>query len=219
MDLRNIAQTMLFKGMTEEELKLALTELKAKERTYSKDSLILHAGDRTDLMGLVLSGSVTIESSDIWGNLTILSHVGAGQFFAETYAMLPGEVLSVDVKANEDSKILLLNIMRALNISESCSWKEKLTANLLMITANKNLTLSKRSFHTSIKSARGRILSYLNAVSLQAGSRDFYIPFDRQQMADYLNLERTNMSKELGKMRDEGLIEFRKNHFRLLTSD
>lgn len=85
-----------------------------------------------------------------------------------------------------------------------------------MISAHRNLTLTGRSFHTSPKSARGRILSYLNAVSLQKHSVEFDIPFDRQQLADYLNLERTNMSKELGKMQREGIIECRKNHFKLI---
>jgi CRP-like cAMP-binding protein len=95
-------------------------------------------------------------------------------------------------------------------------WKEKLLKNLLLITSRKNLHLSGRSFHTSPKSCRGRLLSYLNAVSLQKGSSEFDIPFDRQQLADYLNLERTNMSKELSRMQKEGILECRKSHFKLL---
>ena len=95
----------------------------------------------------------------------------------------------------------------------------KLTANLLSISANKNLALTGRSFHTAPKSARARIMAYLNTVSLQKRSREFDIPFDRQQLADYLNLERSAMSKELGRMRDEGLIRTRKNHFVLLEAE
>ena len=223
MDTRTISSTMLFKGITEKETGLALKELKAHERTYAKGSLILHAGDTTDYMGLVIFGGVTIETNDIWGNCTILSHVGPGQFFAETYAMLPGEVLLVDVKASDDCTILFLDIggllgPSSIDISGDPSWKQKLIRNLLIITANKNLTLSGRSFHTSPKSARARILSYLNSVSLRKHSSEFDIPFDRQQMADYLNLERTNMSKELTRMKQDGILECRKNHFRLIRS-
>ena len=89
-------------------------------------------------------------------------------------------------------------------------------SSILTISLHKNLALSGRSFHTAPKSARGRILAYLSSVSLKKHSREFDIPFDRQQLADYLNLERTNMSKELSKMRKEGLIDFKKSHFRLI---
>ena len=216
MDINLIKENALFKNMTDEEIQLCLEELKAQEKKYKKGSLIMQAGNLTDIMGLVLSGSVTIESNDIWGNCTILSHVAKGQFFAETYAILPNEVMLVDVRANDDCQILFITVGNLLKLNNTTPWKEKLTRNLLIISAHKNLALSGRSFHTAPKSARGRILSYLNTVSLQKGTNEFDIPFDRQQLADYLNLERTNMSKELGKMKNEEIIEFRKSHFRLL---
>lgn len=122
----------------------------------------------------------------------------------------------VDVRTNEDCRILFLYVGFLTDRSFSASWKEKILKNLLLISSHKNLALSGRSFHTSPKSCRGRLLSYLNSVSMQKRSLEFDIPFDRQQLADYLNLERTNMSKELGKMRDEGIILFRKNHFKLI---
>ena len=174
----------------------------------------MDAGTGTRQMGLVLSGSVTIESNDMWGNRTILSHVGVGQCFAETYALLPGEPMLVDVTANEPCRILLLQIQGLPGRRES--WAGKLLANLLMISVQKNLHLSWRSFHTAPKTIRGRVQSYLNAVSLQTGSRTFDVPFDRQQLADYLNVERTALSKELGKMQKEGLLTVRKNRFCLL---
>ena len=141
----------------------------------------------------------------------------AGGFFAETYAWLCDEVVLVDVVANEECRILFLTvaILRGLSLARE-PWAAKLTANLLSISAQKNLALTGRSFHTAPKSARARIMAYLNTVALQMQSREFDIPFDRQQLADYLNLERSAMSKELGRMRDEGLIRTRKNHFTLL---
>ena len=215
MDTKTLKDNVLFMGLTDDEMTDCLKELKAAEKAYKKDSLILHAGDLTKRMGLVLSGSVTIESNDIWGNCTILSHIGKGQFFAETYALL-NEVMLVDVKANEDCRILFLNVGGLFGNTAS-SWKSKVTSNLLMISLHKNLALSGRSIHTSPKSARGRILSYLNTVALQKRTNEFDIPFDRQQLANYLNLERTNMSKELTRMKNDGIIECRKNHFRLLN--
>ena len=216
MEIETLGKTALFRSMTEEEIHLCLKELRSQEKKYKKGTVIMHAGSLTDRMGLVLSGSVTIESNDVWGNCTILSHVGSGQFFAETYALLPDEVMLVDVRANEDCNILFVTVGGLFKSRISSTWKDKLTRNLLMISAHKNLTLSGRSFHTAPKSARGRILSYLNTVSLQKHTNEFDIPFDRQQLADYLNLERTNMSKELGRMQREGIIECRKSHFKLL---
>ena len=215
MNLTELADIVLFRGMTEDELQNCLRELKAEQKEYKKGMLLLHAGDVTERMGLVLSGSVTIESNDVWGNCTILSHVGPGQFFAETYAILPGEVMPVDVRANEDSSILFLTSGPVFRKNPDTPWMNKMIRNLLLVSAHKNLTLSKRSFHTAPKSIRGRVMSYLNSVSLKAGSREFDIPFDRQQLADYLNLERTALSKELGRMQREGLLSFRKNHFLL----
>ena len=211
-----LKKSILFKGMTDPERDECLLTLNAHRKSYKKGDAILHAGNQTDQMGMVLSGSVTIESNDMWGNRTILNHVGTGQFFAETYALLIEEVMLVDVVANENCQILFINIGKLILNMQNAAWSHKLYRNLLLISAYKNLTLSGRSFHTAPKSARGRILAYLNTVSLQKRSTEFDIPFDRQQLADYLNLERTNMSKELTRMRREGFIECRKNHFNLL---
>ena len=217
MEISELNRYTLFRGLSEEEISHALHQLRAQEKQYGKDSIILSAGQPTERMGLVLKGSITIESNDLWGNRTILSHVGEGGFFAETYAWLCDEVVLVDVVANEECRILFLTvaILRGLSLARE-PWAAKLTANLLSISAQKNLALTGRSFHIAPKSARARIMAYLNTVALQMQSREFDIPFDRQQLADYLNLERSAMSKELGRMRDEGLIRTRKNHFTLM---
>jgi len=215
-----LQRSMLFRGLTGDEISAALDFLHAEVRKYKKGAGILHAGLTTDRMGLVLEGSVTIENNDMWGNRTILSHVGKGQFFAETYAYLPDEPLLVDVVANENCRILFLRTGSLHGSSYlSAPWLMAFVSNLLRISAHKNLTLSGRSFHTAPKTIRGRVMSYLNTVSLQMGSHEFDIPFDRQQLADYLNLERSALSKELGKMRRDGLISVRKNHFILHHSD
>lgn len=214
MDINIIADTALFRGMTESELSAALESLNAAEKKYRKGSIILHAGSLTDLMGIVLEGGVTIESNDVWGDRTILSHVGAGGFFAETYAILSDEPMLVNVVADSDCRIVFLkagNVRHGFH--ERTGWESKFIFNLLTISAHKNLALSGRSFHTAPKTIRGRVSSYLSSVSLRTGKTEFDIPFDRQQMADYLNLERTALSKELRKMKDDGLIDFRKNHF------
>ena len=218
VDSDKLKENIIFNGMTPDEIDQALNELCAIEKAYKKNSLILRAGDITDSLGLVLSGSVTIESNDMWGNRTILSNVDEGGFFAETYALLENEPLLVDVMANENCRILFFKVGSLKKLKSNMNlWSFKLISNLLMISANKNLHLSGRSFHTSPKTIRGRVMAYLNSVSLKKGSNEFDIPFDRQQLADYLNLERSALSKELGKMKKDGLIEVRKNHFKLMS--
>jgi len=215
MDMISIQKAAIFSGMDETEVYEALLFLHAEEKPFRKNQLIFHAGKKTSSMGLVLEGSVTIESNDLWGNRTILSHVASGQFFAETYALLKTEPMLVDVRANEKSRILFLNIGNFNNTFES-PWQAKMIRNLLMISSQKNLVLSGRSFHTASKSIRGRVMSYLNTVSLQKKSTSFDIPFDRQQLADYLNVERSALSKELGRMQRDGIIATRKSHFEII---
>ncbi len=214
METELLRKSRIFKGMSEAEFSSALSSLLAQEKRCKKGQTLLFAGDFTDKLGLVLEGSVTIESNDAWGNRTILSHVGAGQFFAETYALLPDQPLLVDVVANEDCRVVFLRVggVQAL-LDNSASWAGRFTANLLAISSMKNLHLSGRSFHTAPKTVRGRVMAYLNTLSLQNQSREFDIPFDRQQLADYLNVERTALSKELGRMQREGLISTKKKHF------
>lgn len=221
MDITQIQTTVLFRGMSTAETKDALNALSAREKSYRKGDVLLLAGDTTDEMGLVLEGSVTVESNDIWGNRTILSLVEPGGFFAETYAYLSNEPLLVDVTANENCRILFLRIgsIQTQSAKDTASWQKKLIYNLLTISFHKNLVLSGRSFHTAPKTVRGRLMSYLNAVSLKQGSTEFDIPFKRQQLADYLNVERTALSKELGKMQKDGILLTKKNHFKLMTPD
>ena len=219
MDKEDLKRSSLFLNMNDQEISDALRETHAYEKKYSKGEILLHAGSPTTKMGMVLEGSVLIESNDLWGSRTILSHVGKGQFFAETYAMLPEEPLPVDVTANEDCRVIYFFIGDdAFQQMIPAAWNTKLTANLLRISMQKNLMLSGRSFHTAQKTIRGRVMAYLNTVSLRQKNRSVDIPFDRQQLADYLNLDRSALSKELGRMQRDGIIIVKKNHFEILES-
>ena len=215
MDITPLRENLLFHGMDEDEIGECLRALSARTRRCEKDALILRAGEKAERMGVVLRGSVTVETNDVWGGRTILSHVSAGGFFAETYAYLGG-MMPVDVAASADCEVLFLRIGELQNAPAGSGWRAKLIQNLLSVSMQKNLTLAGRSFHTAPKTIRGRVLAYLNTVSIQSQSTQFDIPFDRQQLADYLNVERTALSKELGKMRADGLLRCRRNHFVLL---
>ena len=200
MDFLFLSQTALFRGCSPRETADMLQCLRAERRVYEKDRVICHAGDTVEALGLVLSGGVNIESVDVWGSRSIL-----------------GEPLMVDAVAAQRTEVLFLNTARLLRTCPSaCAHHAALIRNLLAVTSQKNLALSRRIFHTSPKTIRGRLLSYLSAQALRENSRSLAIPFDRQQLADYLGVDRSALSAELGRMRAEGLIRFRKNEFELL---
>ena len=123
----------------------------------------------------------------------------------------------VDAVAAENSTIVFFNLNILLeDIYQTKPWLFKIQKNLLLIATNKNIILSNRSFCTAPKTIRERLSIYFSQQAMINKSSDFTIPFNRQQLADFLNLDRSALSKELCKMRDEGLIEFNKNHFKLL---
>lgn len=214
MDYLFLSKTVLFRGISPEEVKSMMSCLQAFTKSYPRGTIIHHAGNAIHSVGMVLSGSVSIESDDIWGNKSILDRVAPGQIFAENYACLPNELLMVNVVAVESTEILFLNTEKMFTVcSNTCMFHSKLVRNMLSISAQKSLNLSRRIMHTSSKSIRGRLLSYLSFQATKHGSLEFEIPFNRQQLADYLSVDRSAMSNELSKMQRDGLLKVERNRF------
>lgn len=215
----NLLELPFFSGFTAQELRLLRSLGCMRTDRFPHGALILRDGSRTREMGIVVSGCVHIESSDFWGTHSILSSVEAGGVFAETYALC-GEALMVDAVAAKDCEILFLSLLPLLDGDNAAeSWHSKLMQRILLLTAQKNLTLSTRIFCTSAKNVRGRLLTYLSGEAARQGRYEFDIPFNRQQLADYLNLDRSALSKELSRMRDEGMLAYRRNHFILYKTE
>ncbi len=209
-----IAASRLFSGVSAEELPAVLACLGAEKREYPKDDFLLRAGDTAEAIGLVLAGSVLVIQEDIWGNRNILSKAGPGQTFAAAFACAPGSMLNVSVAAETPVSAMFLNVARVLNLCPSaCAHHSRIVRNLLGELAEKNLRFSEKLTHMGQRTTRAKLMSYLSAEAQRLGKYEFDIPFTRQQLADYLAVERSGLSLELGKMRAEGLLEFRKNHF------
>ena len=151
---------------------------------------------------------------DIWGSRNILSGAGPGQTFAAAYACAPGSRLNVSVVAETPVTAMFLNVKRILTVCPAaCSHHSRIIRNLLSELAGKNLRLGEKLTHMGQRSTRAKLMSYLSAEAQRLGTCEFDIPFSRQQLADYLAVERSGLSSELGKMRREGLLDFRKGHF------
>lgn len=209
-----IRSAQLFSGVSEDELTAMLSCLKAEKRDFPKEDFVLRSGDTADSIGLALAGTVLVIQEDIWGNRNILSKAGPGQTFAAAYACAPGSVLNVSVVAETPVTALFLNVKRILNVCPSaCAHHSRIIRNLLSELAEKNLRFNEKLTHMGQRTTRSKIMSYLSAEAQRLGKYEFDIPFSRQQLADYLAVERSGLSLELGKMRSEGLLDFHKSHF------
>ena len=212
----NLSNTQLFYGLKEDEITSLLGCLNAEKCSYKKGEVILSEGSITEDIGIVLSGMAIISCCDIWGNNSILGNAAPGSIFAEVYACIPGQPLLVTVSAAEDTSILFMNVGRVLTTcTNACPFHARLARNLLTVCAHKSLRLSQRIQHTSSKSVRGRLMSYFSECAKHAGSNSFLIPYNRQQLADYLNVDRSTMCNELSKMQKDGMIEYERNHILL----
>ena len=205
-----------FKGLSDGEILSVLHCVNAATISTKRSSYIFRAGDTTEVMGLVLAGSVLVIQEDLWGHRNILSKCCAGDFFGEPYAASPGSVLNISVIADEDCEILFLNVQRLLvSCPAACEHHQKLIRNLVCVLANKLLIFNDKITHVGKRTTRDKLLSYLSAESVRQSSLSFDIPFNRQQLADYLCIDRAAMSAELSKLQKEGLIKTNRNHFEL----
>lgn len=191
-----------------------LSCLETREERFPKDTFLLRTGDTAESIGLVLSGSVLVVQEDIWGNRNILSKAGPGQTFGAAYACAPGSLLNVSVLAETPVTAMFLNVKCVLNVCPSaCDHHSRIIRNLLGELAEKNLRFGEKLTHMGQRTTRAKLMSYFSAEAQRLGSYEFDIPFSRQQLADYLAVERSGLSLELGKMRSEGLLDFHKSHF------
>lgn len=206
-------QHIMFRNITEKEYRDMELSRGIRTAEYEKDCVLFHAGDYTEEFGIVIFGKVHIENIDLWGNRVILHSLSANDAFGETYAFCNVPML-VDVTAAQNCKILFLNTAILLSPEyHGRSWYFKLISNLLFLSTQKNLAWSNRIFCMTAKSIRAKVMTFLSAEARKHGNNEFFIPFDRQQMADYLNVERSALSKELAKMKKEGILNFHKNRF------
>lgn len=215
--MSTLAESPLFRGIDPADLDALLTCLGAAERRYRKGEVILAEGAPTERMGVVCVGLALIESSDVWGGNTILGSAGPGAVFAEAYACVPGEPLRISVTAAEDTTVLFLQVGKILTTCPNgCAFHARLVRNLLAVCAQKSLQLSRRMLHTRSKSIRGRLLSYFSEQVKRSGSCVFTIPYSRQQLADYLGVDRSAMCSTLSKLQQEGILRYHRNRFEVV---
>ena len=207
----------LFSGVEDENLIPLLGCIGAKVESYGKKYTVLAEGSAPKYMGIVLSGSVQVINVDYYGNRTILSGAEPSELFGEAFACAEIKSLPVSVIANEDSEIMLISAERILHsCHNACAFHQKMIFNLMKNLADKNTMFHKKVEITSKRTTREKLMTYLMLEAKKQGKNEFLIPFDRQELSDYLEVERSGLSAEISKLRNEGIIECRKNRFKLL---
>lgn len=207
----------LFEGIHAEELQGMLGCLGGREVTIKKGNVLFQEGDPATAIGIILSGGVHLVREDIWGNRSILAYIGQNMLFGESYAFSAAEKLPVNIIADSDSHILLLDSRRITTCcSNACAFHAQVIFNLLRIVSNANLTLHSKIHVTSQRTTREKLIAYLLDQAKVANSSQFSIPYDRQALADYLEVDRSGLSVEISKLRKEGILICDKNHFSLL---
>ena len=207
----------LFDRIGDESLKEMLGGLNAKECSYKKGDVVFAEGDKAKYLGIVLEGSVQLVRVDYYGNRSILANIEPPQLFGEAFACAGLKSLPVDAVAAADTKILLLDAQRiARPCGNACPCHGQTILNLLHIVAKKNLVLHQKIEITSKRSTREKLMTYLLLQAKNAKSHTFTVPYDRQELADYLEVDRSGLSAEISKLRNEKVLECRRSTFTLL---
>ncbi len=212
-----LSRCPLFAGIDRADLMRMLVCLGAKVEAFDKKYTIIAEGNPAKFIGIVLSGSVQVVRIDYYGNRSILTEAVPGEVFAEAFACAEIPSVPVTIIANEPSEIMLIDCGHILHTCQNnCGFHQQLIFNLMKDLATKAILFHQKLEITSQRSTRDKLMTYLMMQAKKAGSSRFTIPFDRQELADYLEVERSGLSAEISKLRREGILESDKNEFILL---
>lgn len=212
-----LKNTQMFSGVGDDEISSMLSCLGARLSEFKKGDYVLRQGEYIGNIMVLVRGNLHIQNDDYWGNRSILGHIGVGDMFGEAYVAPESGPILNDVVAIEDSTVIFFDVKRIITTCPSaCGFHALVVQNLFFAISEKNRKLVQKLGHMSKRSTREKLISYLSQESKRHNSSIFAIPFNRQQLADFLSVDRSAMSNELCKMRDEGLLEFQKNQFKLL---
>lgn len=211
-----LSRTALFSGLDRSDIKEILKIPTLKTVTYNTDETVFMAGTYARYIGIVLSGQVRIIREDFYGNRDILAYINTGEIFGEAFACAESEFLPITATASQLSEVLLIEFKQLIDHAlPMTATRYKLMSNMLRIMASKNLLLNQKIEFLSKRSTKEKLLAYLSAQAEKAGSSSFSIPLNRQELADFLSVDRSAMSAQLCKLRDSGVLDFYKNHFTL----
>ena len=212
-----LKETKLFAGADSDEIAAMLDCMQARLCTYKKGEYVFRQGEHLNHITVVAEGRLHIQNNDYWGNHSIINIVNIGEVFGEAYIAPNSGPIPNDVAAAEDSAVIFFDVRKMLTVcSSGCKFHTLVIQNMFFTISEKNRKLVQKLGHMSKRTTKEKLISFLSEEAKRQNSRTFAIPFNRQQLADFLSVDRSAMSNELCKMRDEGLLTFKKNRFTLL---
>ena len=216
MQYEQLADMVMFQGIGKENIGILMGCLGSYLKNYSKGEYIAFEDDAIKNIGIVISGSVHMVKEDVWGNKTIMTRMTRGHLFGESFACGSDSMSIVTYSAAENTEVLWMPFDRVMSTCcNSCAFHQQIIKNMVVMLSNKNQTLMEKIEVSSKKTLREKILSYLSQEAQKQDSKYFEIPLGRIELADYLCTDRSALARELGKMRQEGLIDYDKNLFRI----
>ena len=207
----------LFSGIDDRDLTVMLGCLNGKVISFDRKYTIIAEGSTPRHIGILLSGSAQMARMDYYGNRSIVSGIAPGEMFAEAFACAEVDFMPVSVVACEPSEVMLIDCGHILHTcSNNCGFHQQLIFNLMKSMAFRSLEAYEKIDITSKRTTREKLLAYLNRQAKRSGSSRFEIPFDRQELADYLEVDRSGLSAEISKLRSEGVLKSSRKQFELL---
>jgi CRP-like cAMP-binding protein len=209
----------LFQGLSTKDTISLLQCISVNRKKFSQGEVIFLSGEPINRIGVILQGSITIIKEDFSGNRSILAEFVKGNIFGEAFAFSNNEKLSVTAISASESEILFIDANRIFTFCASaCPYHSRLIENMLKIIAKKNIVLNEKIDVLSKRTIRNRLLSFLQIQSQKNGSNHFSILFNRQELADYLCVDRSALSNEMSKLQNEGFFSVSKNEFTIYSS-
>ena len=210
----------LFMDISDENLTSILTCLDATVKIYEKKETIFSEGEPAKYIGIVLSGAVQIVQVDYLGNRNIVANIEAAELFGESFACAGVEAIPMDVVAREDTEVLLIDCLRITQTcSSACEFHRRMIYNLMKLVAMKNIIFHQKIEIISKRSTREKLMTYLVMQAKKNRSATFEIPYDRQELADFLGVDRSGLSVEIGKLCKEGFIQNRRKWFKVIKDE
>lgn len=207
----------LFKGVERNELLGVLKCLEVKIKEYKKGKAVFLQGDAVNFFGVVLEGSVQIVRNDYYGNRSIVTTAMPSQLFAETFAFAKASAAPLSAWTLADSAVMFINPEKFIGqCSRACSFHSRIISNLVKVMASKNLEINKKLEIVSKRTTRDKLMTYLFLTSQELGTKSFTVPFNRQELADYLEVDRSGLSAEISKLKKDGKLLCRRSEFTIL---
>ncbi len=215
--INKLSKLAMFDGIGEKCIESLLACCNVKSAVFDKGEVIITSGKIYDEFGILMQGKAKIIEEDFWGNENLISIAKENDTFAEAFSFIPNTQCQVTVIAIEKCEVLFINAKRILETCKNeCGIHEKVIKNIMFDFARKTIYLNRKINHLSKRTTKQKIMCFLSDMALESGNTEFCIPFNRQQMADYLSVDRSAMSSELSDLKKQGKLDYRKNRFVLL---